>query len=87
MKLDFQFAGTRYMLDFDDFLCKELWEEQGREAVRLRVYYSLDPKSLYGSSIKEIKDGKIVWNTWDDQYVSKEAQDYCDKLVKLKAFA
>lgn len=80
MQLDFQHAGIRYMLNFECADC-----ENG--IFELRVYYSLELDSLYASSLKLIKNNKIVWGHWDDTYLPKSAQDYCDRLVKLLVFS
>lgn len=53
----------------------------------MRVYYSLKSDSLYASSLKMIKDNKIVWSEWDNSYLSKEAQQYCDRMINLLVFA
>ncbi len=79
MKLDFVFQGTRYMLNFEDPLCE-------KDVVELRVYNSLDSNGTYSSSLKRIQDNKLVWRMWDDGYLSKEARDYCDRIIKMKAF-
>ena len=86
MQLDFQFQGVRYMLNFEDYLCKE-YAEKGIKTVELRVYYSLAPDSLYASSLRHIKDHKIVWGQWDDTHLPKTAQDYCDRLIGMAVFA
>ena len=86
MKLDFQFQGVRYELNFEDYLCKE-YAEKGIKAVELKVYNSLAPDSLYGSSIKEVKGNKIVWHDWDNTFLSKSAQDYCNRMIALAVFA
>jgi hypothetical protein len=82
MKLDFKFEGTRYMLNFDNFGIVN-----GVQTLELRVYNSLDVDSLYASSAKEIKDGKIVWHDWDESHIPKSAQAYCDRIMSLKVFA
>jgi len=80
MKLDLQYEGVRYVLDFEDV-------DAGPESFILKVYYSLDLDSSYGASMKQIKDNKIVWSLWDEEFVSKNARDYLDKAIKLLAFA
>ena len=85
MQLDFQYNGVRYMLNFEDVLCKEY--APGVKAVELRIYDSLAPDSLYGSSLKVIKNNKIVWHEWDNTYLPKDTQSYCDRMVKLMIFA
>jgi hypothetical protein len=74
------------MLNFEDYLCKE-YAEKGVKSVELRVYYTLAPESLYASSMKLIKDNKIVWGQWDNMHLPKEAQDHCDRIIKLAVFA
>jgi hypothetical protein len=87
MQLDFQFNGTRYMLNFDDYLCKE-YAEKGIKSVELRVYHSLKSDSLYASSLRLIEQRKIVWNpVHDNAYIPKEARDYCDRVIQMAVFA
>ena len=83
--IDFQYNGIRYALNFENPLCQK-YAEDGIKTFELRVYYSLKPDSLYGSSLKQIKDNKIVWHDWDNTYLSKEAQNYCDRIFKNKTF-
>lgn len=85
MKLDFKFNNTRYMINFDDIVCKN--RDDGKIVVELRVYYSLDSDSLYSSSLKEIKNNKIIWQEWDNSYLPIEAQKHCDRLIKSLVFA
>jgi hypothetical protein len=80
MKLDLQYEGVRYVLDFEDV-------DAGPESFLLKVYYSLDSDSSYGASMKQIKDNKIVWSLWDEERVSKKTRDYLDRVVKLLVFA
>lgn len=84
MKLDFEFESVRYVLDFDlDFD----YQSDDENMFDLQVYHSLDAGSTYASAIHRIENGKIVWNENDNYYVSKSAQQYCDRLVKLIVFA
>ncbi len=85
MQLDFQYDGVRYMLNFECNDCEK--NENGNSVFEMRVYYSLKADSLYSSSLKMIKDQKIVWHDWDKNYVPKEAQDYCDRMMGVIVFA
>lgn len=81
MKIDFQFNGKRYMLNFEDPILKD-----SVFSFELRSYYSLEPDSNYASSLKRIENNKIVWGAWDYGFISKEAQEHCDRLIRNKAF-
>jgi hypothetical protein len=85
MQLDFEYEGTRYMLNFECVDCEK--NENGNSVFEMRVYYSLEADSPYASSLKMIKDNKIVWGQWDDMYVPKSAQLYCDRMVNLMVYA
>jgi hypothetical protein len=86
MQIDFQYNSVRYMLNFDNYHCLKYMSE-GVRAVEIRIYYSLDSDSSYGSSIKEIKNNKIVWHEWDDTRLSIDAQYYIDRMVSMRVFA
>ena len=85
MQLDFQFERVRYMLNFECADCQK--NENGNSLLELRVYHSLGPGSTYASSLKLIKDNEIIFNDNDDYYVPKEAQKFCNRMVKLLVFA
>ena len=80
VKIDFQLDGVKFELDFDD---PDYFQSNGIERVLIRALYG-DNWYERGdiSVIRDIVNEKIVWNKLDEMYLSKEAMDYCDKLIK-----
>lgn len=80
MQYEFQLKGVKYVLDFDDpdaKLCA---------GIGIKVYENFNGNLSFTSTIRVIRDNKIIWETFDSVYVPEEVQEYCNKIVKNKAF-
>jgi hypothetical protein len=75
MECEFEFCGVKYKI-----------LSESKYVIELRVYYDLTSIN-YCSSLKRIKNGKIVWHDWDEQYLSKYAMIYCDRYIKNIIFS
>jgi hypothetical protein len=72
--IEFEFCGIKYTILSED-----------QNTIEIRVYHSLT-STTYASSLKRIKNGKIVWHDWDKQYISEAAMEYCDRYIKNIVF-
>lgn len=67
--------GNKYVFDFISY----------PKCIEITVYEG--GGTMLSSTVRQVKDGKIIWSHWDDLHISIEATRYCDKLAKNLAFA
>ena len=80
MKLDFQFDGVKYDFDFNP-----RWFIRGYETVHLQSF-DAETNLQRLSILFPIVDGKIVWDEMDKD-IPQLVKGWCDRIVKLRAFA
>jgi len=78
MKIDFQFKGIKYGLDFDDYLSQQI------HGVDIKIY---SEKAMTIGLLRIISDEKIIFMDYDEKYISKDAQEYCNRFIKNLVFA
>jgi hypothetical protein len=77
MKLDFIYNGNKYIIDFDDVDCVKY--NDGTYTVLITVNISFTSRL--------VKNNKINWLQEDEFYISKNAQNYINRMIALKVFA